>query len=83
MKESTFLGDRLVGEFVNDSEVTVTGPIDISVVCLDSSGAILGNARGFTDKDEAAPGESVPFQVTFYGGIDCTNFLVAGRGYSF
>ena len=30
-----------------------------------------------------APGESIPFQVDLYGETDCSNFLVAGSGYSF
>jgi len=81
--EASYLGDRIVGEFKNDSDVVVSGPIGISVVCLDASGAILSHETGFTDKDQAQPGESVPFQVAFYSGVDCTNFLVAGSGYSF
>jgi hypothetical protein len=55
----------------------------ISVMCLDANGAIISHEIGFTDKDQAAPGETVPFQVSFYGGLDCTYFLVASSGYNF
>jgi hypothetical protein len=81
--EASFLGDRVVGVLKNDQDVTVTGPIDISVICLDAGGSIITHQSGFTDKEEAAPGENVPFQVSFYGGVDCTYFLVASSGYNF
>jgi hypothetical protein len=81
--EAAFLGDRIVGEFENTSDLTVTGPIGISIVCFGADGSIFGFEQGYSDKDEAAPGETVPFQVSFYSGIDCTNFLVAGSGFNF
>lgn len=83
VKDASFLGDRIVGEFVNGSDVTVSGPISIAVVCVAGNGSLISFDQGFSDKDKAAPGETVPFQVSFYDGVDCTNFLVAGGGYSF
>lgn len=81
--EATFLGDRIVGELKNEHDDTVTGPIGIEVVCLDSNGALLSEESGYADVEEAAPGESVPFQVSFYGGEDCSMFVLAGNGYNF
>lgn len=81
--DAAFLGDRIVGEFENTSEVTVQGPVGISIVCFGADGVVFGFEQGYADKDEAAPGDKIPFQVSFYSGIDCTNFLVAASGFSF
>ena len=81
--EAGYIGNGLEGELINDSDATVGGPIGVSILCLDSSGAITYSVSGFTEKDEAAAGESVPFQLTFFGGPDdSTNFLVAGSGFN-
>jgi hypothetical protein len=82
VKDAAYLGDRIVGEFTNRSEVSVAGPIGISVMCFDGAGNILGYGQGYSDKEEAVPGDDVPFQVSLYGGFDCTNFLVAGSGWN-
>lgn len=81
--EASFLGDRIVGEFRNEHDVVMSGPINIAVLCVGADGQILTHEQGYTDDDEAQPGESIPFQVTLYGGVDCTNFIVAGGGYNF
>lgn len=83
ISEANFLGDRVVGILLNGHDGKVTGPMGVTVVCLDSAGAVLGDYSGYTDANEAAPGEAVPFQVSFYGGVDCTNFVVAANGYNF
>jgi hypothetical protein len=81
--EATFLGDRIVGTLQNNHDVEMSGPIDVSIICLDAGGAILGHEQGFTDQDTVPAGESIPFQVSFFGGIDCTYFALASSGYSF
>jgi len=83
VQEASFLGDHIVGLFVNDQDTIVQGPMGVYVTCFSEAGEIVGFAQAFTDKDQAEPGETVPFQVDLYGGVDCTNFLVAGNGYSF
>jgi hypothetical protein len=83
VSEAEFLGDRIVGFLQNNHDETVTGPMGVSVVCLDAEGALLSHHQSYTDKEEAAPGETVPFQVDLFGASDCNNFLVAASGYSF
>jgi hypothetical protein len=61
----------------------VSGPIGVDVMCIGGDGSLLGFFQGFTNKDSAKSGEKVPFQVDTYGQVDCTNFLVTGKGYSF
>jgi hypothetical protein len=81
--EADYLDNRIVGLLQNNHTENVTGPMGVSVVCLDGEGTLLGHHQSFTDKDEAAPGESIPFQVELYGATDCSNFLVAASGFNF
>lgn len=80
VKDASFLGDRIVGELVNSSTQTVT-LIGVEALCVDGSGAILGFERGFVDKEQTASGDTAPFQISIYDGVDCTNFIVAANGY--
>lgn len=80
VKNASFLGDRIVGELVNASAQKVS-LIGVSAICVDGGGAILGFERGFVDKEETGPGESAPFQISIYDGVDCTNFILAANGY--
>jgi hypothetical protein len=80
--EADSLDGRIVGFLQNGYKETVTGPMAVKVMCLGADGSLLGLYQGYTDKDSAKSGEKVPFQVDIYGQVDCTNFLVTGRGYS-
>ena len=71
---------RVVGMLRNPHDEPVGGPIEAVVACFDAEGALLGYYSDFTDKDTAAPGATVPFQVEIRGS--CPIFLVAGRGFS-
>ncbi len=81
--EADYIDGRIVGFLENEYKETVSGPMSIKVACLGSDGSLLGVFQGFTDKDSAKSKEKVPFQVETYGQVDCTNFLIAGSGYSF
>jgi len=83
MVEATFLGDRIVGTLLNEHDEPMSGPINIAVMCLTADCAILDHESGYTDQDNADPGQSIPFQVSFFGGIDCTYFVIAASGYNF
>lgn len=78
-----YLDGRLVGEAINSGDETASGPFSFSVVCLSSDGALLDYWDGFADKETADPGETIPFQVEDYSDVDCSNFVIAGRGYLF
>jgi len=82
LSDGSFLGDRIVGEFVNNTDTKATGPFQVYVMCFDPAGAIVGFQQAFSDKESAEPGESVPFQVTFFQSVDCTNFVVGASGYN-
>jgi hypothetical protein len=81
--EADNVDGRIVGFLQNDYKETVSGPIGVDVMCIGGDGSLLGFFQGFTNKDSAKSGEKVPFQVDTYGQVDCTNFLVTGKGYSF
>lgn len=82
VKDASYLGDRIVGELINNTTYTAS-TVGVIAVCLDSNGTILGYADGYVDKEKTAPGESAPFQISIYDGTDCTNFVVAGSGFNF
>lgn len=82
-QEANFLGDRIVGVMKNDHDETVTGPLGIAVACLGADGSILEVQQGYADQEEVPAGGTVPFQVSFYSGVDCSAFVLAGSGYNF
>jgi len=78
--DAEFLSDRIVGELINNNDATI-GSIGISVICLDSEGAVTSFQSGYVDKESTDPGETVPFQVSFFGDVDCSTFVFTGNGY--
>lgn len=78
-----YLDGRLVGELINSSNEVAKGPFGISVACISPEGDLLDYWDGYSDKEEADPGESIPFQVEGYSGADCRNFVIAGSGFNF
>lgn len=81
--EATLIDDRVVGVLSNPHAETLQGPIGITLTCFSTDGILLGFHEGYSDKETAEPGETVPFQVTLQGGTSCPAFLVAGSGYNF
>jgi hypothetical protein len=77
--DQSFIEDRIVGMLRNPHNERVSGPISVAVVCFDTEGALLGDYNDFTEKDEAEPGDTVPFQVGVRG--PCPVFLVAASGF--
>lgn len=78
--EQAFVDDRIVGRLQNSYEEEVSGPIGVFVACFDAEGALLDYYRSYTDKEEAEPGDTVPFQVAVRGS--CPVFLVAASGFA-
>ena len=81
--ESSLVNDRVVGVLSNPHDEVVSGPIGVYLACFAEVGTLVSFHQGFTDKDEAAPGETVPFQVTMFGDASCPRFAVAASGYNF
>lgn len=80
VEASLVANKRVVGMLRNPYDKPVSGPIKAVVACFDAKGALLGEYSDFTDKDTAAPGATVPYQVQIRGS--CPVFLVAGSGFA-
>ena len=80
VEASLVANKRVVGMLRNPYDEPVSGPIEAVVACFDAKGALLGYYSDYTDKDTAAPGATVPYQVGIRGS--CPIFLVAGSGYA-
>jgi hypothetical protein len=78
--EQSFVEDRIVGMLQNSHDEHVSGPIEAMAFCFSPEGTLLDFYRNYTDKDEAGPGKTVPFQVDVRG--DCPVFLIAANGYA-
>lgn len=78
--EQSFVEGRIVGMLQNSHDEHVSGPIGVAVFCFETEGVLLGYYHDYTDKDEADPGDTVPFQVDVRGS--CPVFLVAAYGFT-
>ncbi|MDP3984158.1 MAG: hypothetical protein Q8Q52_04030, partial [Acidimicrobiia bacterium] len=71
--------DRIVGEMLNEWDVSVSGPIEVSVLCFSESDKILAYYSDFTDQDDVGPQALLPFAV---GVSDpCPKYLIAAAGF--
>lgn len=85
--ESHRVQDSILGTLRNGYPVKVTGPIGVAVACFSSAGKLLYIASDYTDQDQVAAKQALPFQVDTtppYGstGLSCPAYLVAGSGYT-
>jgi hypothetical protein len=80
--EASISGGNVVGIFTNNSDKAVSGPIGAVVYCFDGDGNLLDYHSDYTDKDNADPGGTIPFQIGLRGD-ECPVFLVAASGYDF
>ena len=79
--EQSFVENRIVGILQNSHDEHVSGPIGVVAACFDTEGVLFGYfPHNYTDKDEADPGDTVPFQVDVHGS--CPVFLVAAYGFA-
>lgn len=76
-----FIDDRIVGEVRNDNDEAI-GLASVEAMCFDDEGLPIGSFSGSISGDGLPSGEVGVFQISLYGGIDCTNFLIAGFGLS-
>ena len=74
------VSNRAVGKFRNQYDKEVKGPIAVVAYCFNDKNELLGEFSTFTDKDKAAPGDTIPFQIDMNKA--CPIFLIAGSGYS-
>ena len=65
--EATRKADGVVGIARNQTDEQVSGPFSVIGVCFDQSGAIQGYYAAYAAKDQLAPGETTPFNASFYG----------------
>jgi hypothetical protein len=79
--EASSLEGRVVGTLQNTYDTLLTGPISVVAVCFDESGTLLGHERGFSNKDQLAPDETLAVQVGRPGTGPCLLFLLAGSGW--
>ena len=79
--ESTRQPNRIVGLARNGTDQPLTGPFTVVGICFDQSGAILGYYATYAAKNELAPGETTPFDATFYGTGPCDAYLLGSTGY--
>ncbi len=85
--ESHRVQDSILGTLRNGYPVKVTGPIGVMVACFSSAGKLLYTPDDYTDQDQVAAKQTLPFQVDTtppYGstGLKCPAYLVAGSGYT-
>lgn len=74
------VSNRAVGYLRNQYDEEVVGPISVVAYCFNDKNELLGMFSDFTDKDNAAPGDTIPYQIDL--GKECPIFLIAGSGYS-
>lgn len=79
--ESTRQPNRIVGLARNGTDKSLTGPFSVVGLCFDQSGAIQGYYATYAAKNELAPGETTPFDATFYGTGPCDAYLLGSTGY--
>lgn len=74
------VSDRVVGNLRNQYDEEVGGPISVVAYCFNDKNELLGQFSAFTDKDNAAPRDTVPYQIDLRK--ECPIFLIAGSGFS-
>jgi hypothetical protein len=84
--ESHGVQDSVLGTFRNAYPVKVTGPIEVTAACFSAAGKLLYIASDFTDQDQVAAKQTLPFQVDTTPpyrstGLSCPVYLVAGSGF--
>lgn len=79
--ECNVVENRIMGMFKNTGNKKVTGPISVHAFCFDQDSNFLSIHMDFTDKDDAEPGDTIPFQVSLSDDA-CPVYLVAGSGYA-
>jgi hypothetical protein len=75
-------GSQIVGAVLNDTGVTVNGPIGADVICFAPDGSILGYVGSYAEQDELPAGSSGSFSIDLYGD-DCPTGLAAASGYGY
>ena len=79
--QANAMGTSVTGKATNTSKNKLNGPYGVHVTCFDAKGSLLGSQTGFASPDaDLAAGQSVTFQVDFYGE-PCPTFLVGVSGY--
>jgi len=79
--ESTRQPNRIVGLARNGTDKALTGPFSVVGICFDQSGAIQGYYATYAAKNDLEPGETTPFDATFYGTGPCDAYLLGSTGY--
>jgi len=73
-------GDAIIGGLSNDTEVEVTGPISVQVLCFAADGTTIGSHGGYAEQDDLASGATGSFSISLYGD-ECPIGLAAASGY--
>jgi hypothetical protein len=81
VRECDLIDGRVLGMLENIGSETVTGPISVELHCFDGDGNILGRRSDFTEKDEAEPGQTVPYEVSLSDDT-CPVYIVTASGYT-
>ena len=77
------LGNQIVGDVTNTTDSEVSGPVGVTVMCFDDTGAPIDVKIGYTDGDApVAPGATVSYSVDLFDD-PCPTFLIGASGYDF
>lgn len=79
--QANLVGDAITGKATNNSQDKLKGPYAVRVTCFDAKGALLSSETTFASPSaDLAAGQSVTFQMPFYGK-PCPSFLLGVGGY--
>lgn len=73
-------GDAIIGGLSNDTDVEVTGPISVQVLCFAADGTTIGSHGGYAEQDDLDSGATGSFSISLYGD-ECPIGLAAASGY--
>jgi len=79
--EHNLISKRIVGFLENPYDVTVTGPISVSIYCFNENDQLTDFYDTYTDKDTAGPDETIPFQVDI-DSDQCAKYLIGASGFT-
>lgn len=79
--QANLVGEAITGKATNTSQDTLNGPYAVRVTCFDAKGAMMDSQTTYASPSaDIAAGQSVTFQVQFYGK-KCPSFLLGVGGY--
>lgn len=87
VEEVTALGDDSFDDFTgtisNPHDIDVTGPLSVSMACLDDDGSLTGVFSTYADRDDLETEGTSTFTIGLYGDdVPCGDYLAGASGYS-